>query len=74
LFLQSKRGRDSFHKVLALVGDDEHRRVGGVALHMLPGGAATRRAALVVVATASANAMLTTTGLAAAIGLDSCRN
>lgn len=60
-------------KVLALVGDDEHRRVGGVALHMLPGGAAAHRAALVV-ATASANAMLTTTGLAAAIGLDSRRN
>ena len=34
--------------VLALVGDDERRRVGGVALHMLPGGAAAHRAALVV--------------------------
>lgn len=36
--------------VLALVGDDQHRRVGGVALHMLPGGAAAHRAALVVAA------------------------
>lgn len=34
--------------VLALVGDDEHGRVGGVALHVLPRRAPAQRAALVV--------------------------
>jgi hypothetical protein len=34
--------------VLALVGHDQHRRVAGVALHVLTGGASAHRAALVV--------------------------
>ena len=36
--------------VLALVGDDEHRRLAGVSLHVLPRRAPAHRAALVVAA------------------------